>query len=144
MPEACTPPARVTEDDLEHTFARIELGVRTLRRISMHHYRQDARTSWPDVIHEHSDIWHATLTHEATPPRIAPSPQQISNMDEVIGWMAWLTANTGKQTSKALWLVAMGMSYRRVSRMIGVRSHHTVKSWVESALYLIAVNFIKK
>jgi hypothetical protein len=84
----------------------------TLRRLPMprHGLPADFRAHWPDVAYE----WLAYGWTPARAPRIPPSPQEISRLDEVLGWcLRWLS----REQRVILWARATGWTWRQVSAM---------------------------
>lgn len=132
---------KVTEEQMAYVFHRVQGAVRTLRKMPAVFCRQQA-SSWPDVVREFSDIWHSTLTHEATMPRSVPTHRQVSEMDEVLGWMVWL-ASQDRRYTRIVWLRANGASFGRIARHFDKG-----KTWAHSqflnALYLLADRYAKK
>ena len=65
----------------------------------------------------------------------APSARAIQRMDETL---PWLYGVADPRRRKALCLRAMGLSWRRVARAVGVASPETARAWEAAAVAEIA------
>ena len=94
--------------DRDELRQRCREAAYTLRRLPMPRNGLPAcfKTSWPDVAYE----WLAYGWTPARAPRIPPSPHEISRLDEVLGWLHWLT----RQQRVILWARARGWTWRQV------------------------------
>lgn len=63
--------------------------------------------------------------------KAAPSPQAISRMDET---MPWLFRIACPRRRKAVCLRAVGLSWRRIAKAIGVASPETARTWEADAV----------
>ena len=131
--------AAVTEDDMAYALWRVKCAVRTLRRVPVRD-RASRTTMWPDIVR---DFWDCYGYNDPTPPRLVPTAVQITEMDEVLGWLAWLGRHGEPGAVRILWAKAEDYSDRRVARMVGL-SPHTVKARYYQALYALAARFAKK
>jgi hypothetical protein len=131
---------KVSEEELEYVRERIAQAVKTLRMMPRSHGGQKM-TSWPEIIRTFWEIWGGEAL--GLPPLLRPTPRQVSEMDEVLDWLAWLAVTHGGEHARIVWAEAAGMSYRRLGRKLKC-SHNTAKSRVISGLYLIALHRVKK
>jgi hypothetical protein len=130
----------VTNEELAYVLDRVDGAIRTLRRVPMRE-RSGSGRAWPEIVRDFYDCYGY---HDPTPPRIAPTAKQISEMDEVLGWIVWLAQHEGPTTARVVWAVAAGGSFRKVARLSGIKSHHTVKAYFIKGLYGIVTRFVKK
>lgn len=94
---------------------RIEAAALTLRRLP-NPSGSGARgygTSWPDVVH---DAQQAYGYGEAR-VRVVPSSEDISRMDEAIGWLALVPDPLDR---RILWMRADGYGWRDVCNRVGL------------------------
>ncbi|GAB4227862.1 MAG: hypothetical protein Kow0032_07460 [Methyloligellaceae bacterium] len=113
---------------------RLEAAARTLRRLPDHHV-PGYRSSWPEVVH---DARQAYGYDPARMPRIAPSPQDISEMEEVFGWLLWLDPDD----ARIVWLRAEGVRWKPICHRVGMSRGGAWRRWA-AALITIS-NRIKK
>ncbi|MCB9949165.1 MAG: hypothetical protein H6842_15290 [Rhodospirillaceae bacterium] len=67
--------------------------------------------------------------------KAAPSPQAISRLDEAMPWLFWIAC---PRRRKAVCLRAIGLSWRRVARAVGVASPETARTWEADAVEQLA------
>ncbi len=79
--------------------------------------------------------WSAYGWHDEWPQKSAPSPKAIRRLDETLPWLLWVEAPRHR---KAVCLRAVGLSWRRVARAVGVSSPETVRNWEAAAIEAIA------
>ncbi len=79
--------------------------------------------------------WSAYGWDDERPHKSAPSPKAIRRLDETLPWLLWVDAARHR---KAVCLRAVGLSWRRVARAVGVSSPETVRSWEATAIEAIA------
>jgi len=106
MPTALTA-AQITE--------RLEAAALTLRRLP-NPSGSGARgygSSWPDVVQEAKDAY----GYHSTRVRVLPSPQDIQNMDEALGWLALLADPLDR---RILWMRADGHRWRAICHRVGL------------------------
>jgi hypothetical protein len=96
---------------LDELRERMREAAYTLRRLPMPRHGQpaDFRVHWPDVAYD----WLAYGWVPARAPRIPPSPIEISRLDEVLGWMHWLT----RDQRLVVWARATGWTWRRIEAL---------------------------
>lgn len=122
-----------------YVLDRLEVAIRTLRRVPTRD-RAGSGRAWPDIV---QDFWDCYGRHDPTPPKLVPTAKQISEMDEALGWLVWLARHEGPTTARVVWAVAAGGSFRKVARLSGIKSHHTVKAYFIKGLYGIAAEHVK-
>lgn len=117
--------------DLENTKQRLVEAADALRRLSMNGTKPSGlRSQWPDVIHKVEEAYGWT-DGRVRPAR--PSPEEITRMDEAIGWLLWLDADQ----RKIVWARSMRMSWRRIEDLDG-RSIRTLQNMHLAALQQIS------
>jgi hypothetical protein len=112
--------------DIEERF---EEAAATLRRLP------DARvpgyfSAWPPVILSSAEAYGYD---PARMPRIAPSPQAITRMEETFTWLTWLEPDD----ARIVWLRAEGVRWKPICWRIGVSRSSAWRRWA-AALILIA------
>jgi uncharacterized protein DUF6362 len=98
--------------DRDELRQRFREAAYTLRRLPMprHGLPANFRTHWPDIAYE----WLAYGWTPARAPRIPPSPQEISRLDEVLGWcLRWLS----REQRVICWARATGWTWRQCEAM---------------------------
>src|SRR5687767_12429289 len=101
-------------------FEQIRCAVDTIRRPPRVTVRSRF-SSWPDFIRNYDAMYDpdAPDKHETAPsPFLPPTPKQISDLDEVIRWLAWLTQHPawGAKYSRVIWTKACGVPIRAYAR----------------------------
>lgn len=79
--------------------------------------------------------WSAYGWDDERPQKSAPSPKAIRRLDETLPWLLWVETPRHR---KAVCLRAVGLSWRRVARAVGVASPETVRTWEATAIEAIA------
>jgi hypothetical protein len=90
---------------------RLREAAHTLRRMPLpkHGLPADFRTSWPDVAHD----WLAYGWTPIRTARIPPTPFEIDRLDEVLGWMHWLT----RDQRLVVWARANAWTWRQLEEL---------------------------
>jgi hypothetical protein len=99
------------------------------------------KSTWPDYVQE----WFKGLhrgdglvdADKTTRVVLRPTASQISNMDEVLDWLAWLSQSRHKDAitlMRIVWAVSCGYSYMKVSMITGVPLT-TCKRWYRIGIY---------
>lgn len=96
---------------LDELRQRCREAAYTLRRLPMpkNGLPADFKVSWPDIAYE----WLAYGWNPMRAPRIPPSPREISRLDEVLGWLHWLT----REQRVILWARARGWTWRQIEAL---------------------------
>lgn len=105
---------------------RLEAAAQTLRRLPNHHV-PGYRSAWPEVVH---DAHMAYGYDPARPPRIAPSPQDISDMEEVFGWLLWLEPDD----ARIVWLRAEGVRWKPICHRVGLARQSAWRKWAAALI----------
>lgn len=93
---------------------QIERATRTIKKLP----RVGVRTrycNWPDVVQNFFDAYGYT---EVT-IKIIPTARQLTELDQVIDWLAWLS-QFGDEYTRIVWARAAGYSWRRIAYMAGL------------------------
>jgi hypothetical protein len=109
--------------------SRFEEAASTLRRLP------DRRvpgyfSTWPPIVR---DAIEAYGYDPARAPRIAPSPQAISRMEETFTWLAWLDGDD----ARIVWLRAEGVRWKPICWRMGISRATAWRRWV-AALITVA------
>ncbi|MFM8745664.1 MAG: DUF6362 family protein [Aestuariivirga sp.] len=109
---------------------RFEEAARTLRRLPGIGVRGHA-SAWPPIVRAAADAygWEA-----ATAPRLSPSPQAISQMEETFTWLSWLRE---PDDARIVWLRAEGVRWKPICWRIGLSRASAWRRWA-AALITIA------
>ena len=83
--------------------------------------------SEPDVV---QDFWEAYGDNEEEPRRGTPTSRAITEMDEVIGWLFWLSDRNARIV---VWGKALGSKTGKIADRLGVH-RETVRRWYREAL----------
>jgi hypothetical protein len=104
--------------DAVEVFEQIKRATRTLRKLPPD-VASPKFCNWPDIIRSFYEIWRDGVT---TPPRIGLSAKQITEMDQVIRWLAWLTQHPayGKEYTRIIWARAENRSWRKIGTVVGL------------------------
>lgn len=102
--------------------ARFEEAAFTLRRLP------DTRVpgyfnTWPAVLRS---VHEAFGYERARMPRIAPTPQSISRMEETFTWLAWLDPDD----ARIVWMRAEGSPWKPICWRVGLSRQHAWRRWV--------------
>jgi hypothetical protein len=109
--------ARISLVTLEELRRRFREAAYTLRRLPMPKRGLPAqfRVYWPDIAHEWLDYgWNPMRA-----PRFAPSPQEISRLDEALAWLHCLT----RDQRVVLWARATGWTWRQIEAIDELEHH---------------------
>lgn len=108
---------------------RFEEAAKTLRRLP---YKGPAgyKSSWPEIVRTAAESYG---WQPARFPRITPSPEAISRMEETFDWLLWLEPDD----ARIVWLRAEGIRWRGITYRIGLSRSQAWRHWV-AALILIA------
>jgi len=119
---------KITVSEIEDRF---EEAARTLRRLpDPAKGPKGYGSSWPPIIRSY---WEAYGLDPARPPRISPTPQAISRMEETFDWLGWLEPDD----ARIVWLRAEGLKWRQVGIRVGLHRGTAWRRWV-AALITIA------
>ncbi|MBO1361521.1 hypothetical protein J2D73_17180 [Acetobacter sacchari] len=112
----------------------------TLAALPAHGLRPSSKgASWGDTLMELEDL--LTLTGSDVIRPVIPSAAAISQMDEALEWVSWIT-DAGQRRVVLFWMMVHPISRRHLFswRDIGSRmsvSHVTAKRWHSSGLAVI-------
>lgn len=118
--------------DSVQVFEKIRRTTRTIRRlppVTVH----SKFCNWPDIIRSFYEIWRDGVT---TPPRIGLSSRQITEIDEVIRWLAWLSQHPGfgPDYTRILWARGCNISWRVIAARVG-KSPNTCREWFRIGVF---------
>jgi hypothetical protein len=105
---------------------RFEEAAFTLRRLPESRVPGYFNT-WPPIIRS---VYEAFGWERARMPRIAPSPQAISNMEETFTWLAWLEPDD----ARIVWLRAEGSPWKPICLRVGLSRQHAWRRWVAALI----------
>ncbi|OWK39534.1 DUF6362 family protein [Fimbriiglobus ruber] len=101
--------------DAVEVFEQIERATRTLKKLP----RVGVKSrfcNWPEVIQNFMDAYGYT---DPVPPKIVPTARQLTEMDQVIRWLAWLSS-FGEEYPRIVWSRAAGASWRGIAGRVGL------------------------
>lgn len=103
--------------DAVEVFEQIRRAVRTLRKLPPVTVRSRF-CNWPDIVRSFYEVWREG---ETTPPKIGVTAKQISEMDQVIAWLAWLSQHPGfgSDYSRIIWARAENVPWRKIGAIVG-------------------------
>jgi hypothetical protein len=106
--------------------ARFEEAAATLRRLP------DTRvpgyfSAWPPIVRAAVEAYGYD---PARMPRIAPSPQAISRMEETFSWLMWLEPDD----ARIVWLRAEGVRWKPICWRIGISRATAWRRWAASLI----------
>lgn len=104
--------------DAVEVFEQIKRAVRTLRRLPQEH-ATTRFCNWPPIVRSFYEIWRDGVT---SPPRLGVTAKQITEMDQVIRWLAWLSQHPGfgQEYSRIIWARAENRSWRKIGVLVGL------------------------
>jgi len=106
--------------------ARLEEAAFTLDRLP------DTRVpgyfnTWPQIVRS----VHESFGYERVrAPRIAPTPQAISRMEETFTWLTWLNPDD----ARIVWMRAEGLQWKPICWRVGLSRQHAWRRWVAALL----------
>jgi hypothetical protein len=101
---------------------RFEEAAFTLRRLPDTHVPGYFNT-WPVIVR---NAFEAFGWERARMPRIAPSPQAISRMEETFTWLMWLEPDD----ARIVWLRAEGFHWKPICWRVGLTRSTAWRRWV--------------
>tara|TARA_R110002073_G_scaffold303806_1_gene472267 strand:+ start:4887 stop:5345 length:459 start_codon:yes stop_codon:yes gene_type:complete len=108
---------------------RFEEAAQTLRRLPGDRIGGYA-SSWPPIVR---DAREAYGYNPQRMPRIAPSPQAISRMEECFDWLGWLD---DPEDARIVWLRAEGVRWRQICIRIGCVRSTAWRRWATALLMI--------
>lgn len=108
--------AALTRHEIED---RLEEAALTLRRLPMKDGPKGFGSSWPEYVREAK---HAYGYHEAT-MKVRPNPEEISRMEEAIGWLRLIDSKDERRDADArriVWMRADGYRWIQICRRVGL------------------------
>lgn len=121
---------------------RIRRAAETLRRMpredERRHLSAGERCSWPGYVRD----WHAYGADKARARLSPPSAREITEMEEVVGWISWL-ASRHEWEAKAMWF-AFGCRAKTgdLKRTWNV-SRETIRRWKKQGTEHLVAQFGK-
>ena len=106
--------------------ARFEEAAYTLRRLPDTHVPGYFNT-WPVVVRS---VYEAFGWERARMPRIAPSPQAISRMEETFTWLTWLDPDD----ARIVWLRGEGVPWKPICWRVGLSRQTAWRRWVAALI----------
>lgn len=109
-----------TSDDVK---ARLKEAVRTMRSLRVEGLKPAGyRGWWPDIVHdEHEAYGWEPAAYKPDPP----TPNEITKMDETLGWLRWLD----KDHVTVLWMHAEGADRTDIQINVGVTRTKLWQMW---------------
>ena len=117
--------------DALEVFEQIERAVKTIRmlpRVAV----KERFCNWPEIIRSFYDAYGY---NDPDPPKIRPTARQITEMDEVIKWLAWLS-NYGKEYPRIIWARAEKCPWKPIMKSTGL-SENTCRERFRIALFAL-------
>jgi Domain of unknown function (DUF6362) len=103
-------------DTLE-VFEQIERAVVTIRKLPRVAVKERF-CNWPEIIRSFNEAYGY---NDPDPPRVRPTARQISEMDIVINWFAWLSQyGEHGEYAKILWARAEKRTWRHIAKVAGL------------------------
>jgi len=112
----------------EMVAERFEACVNTLRKLPSDGPRGYV-SAWPDIVYTPREI----ARQEPKPIRLAALPEEITRMEETLGWISWVN----QAERKLIWLRAYRVPWRAIARETGFPKTSAQRYW-EVALSKIA------
>lgn len=122
----------LSRDEIEN---RLEEAALTLRRLPIAGGPKGFGSSWPEYLRE---ARHAYGYHEAT-MRVRPNPEEISRMEEAIGWLRLISSGDERRDAVArrvLWMRAEHYRWRQICRHVGLSRSQCWRTWVSALITL--------
>ena len=121
----------------ESVEERFEEAARTLKRLSIPRLKpQGYFNGWPDIIYT---TWELEM-QDKLPLRLGPPPaDQISRMEEALGWLWWLEPDE----RNLVWMRAGGVRWKVICYRIGY-SRETMRTKHKIALTRISARLNAK
>lgn len=109
----------------------MERAVKTLRALPEKDRPRHIKGGWPNVVRDPLDAYGYT---EAKPPRFRPTPKDVTNMLDVLGWITWLEQqNDGKRDAQMIVARAFGVPWWAIGARFG-RDPRTIQRWYDGAV----------
>jgi hypothetical protein len=116
---------------------QLERAARTMRHMPPA-FRKQRMGYWPEIIRSHWEAQASAWDYEKGrwrkmgPPRITPTPRQITEMDEVIEWLTWIPG----EKARVVWARAEKFSWRKTAAIVG-KAPNTCKTIFRTGVYTI-------
>jgi Domain of unknown function (DUF6362) len=130
VPELCYPvdlsfqSQHWTVEDLRQ---RLSEAAWVMRRMPMPRHGKPAglRSPWPEIVQE----WTAYGWSLAHAPRIPPTPEEITRLDEVLGWLCW---DLTPDQRMVLWARANRWTWTRICDLdeVSRAGHGRTERWL--------------
>jgi hypothetical protein len=121
--------------DAVEVFEQIKRAVRTLRKLPPVTVKSRF-CNWPDIVRSFYEVWREG---ETTPPKIGITAKQITEMDQVIAWLAWLSQHPGfgPDYTRIMWARAENVPWKRIAKLVG-KSPRTCQEWFRVGVFGLA------
>lgn len=98
-------------------FEQIQRSVRTLRKLPPVSVK-NRFCNWPDIIRSFYECYG---WNDPDPPKIVPTARQLTELDQVISWLAWLSKYGEEgEYAKIIWARAERRSWRHIGTVVGL------------------------
>jgi hypothetical protein len=115
----------------------MERAIKTLHALPEPDRMRSFKGAWPDVVRD----WHDYGRAPATMPRFRPTPRDVSNMLDVLGWITWLEQqNDGRRDAQIIVARAFGVPWWLIGERFG-RNQRTIQRWYDGAVACIYARF---
>ncbi len=119
---------------------RIEEAFKTLSFLPDNNKHRVVRSLWPEHQLSPQEIWANYNRYEPTMPRYVPTPQQISQMEEVFyQWFPKITVLDKEKTKRYRKIItyrAIGFPWKRIAYELGQSRQHC---WREHTAVLMSL-----
>lgn len=115
---------RLSPTEVEERF---EDAARTLRRLPAVRVRGYA-SAWPPIVRSAAEAYG---WEPASAPRLSPSPQAISLMEETFTWLSWLKE---PDDARIVWLRAEGVRWKPICWRIGLSRATAWRRWAAAMI----------
>lgn len=120
--------------DAVEVFEQIQRATRTLRRLPPVGV-QNRFCNWPEIIRSFYECYG---WNDPDPPKIYPTSRQLTELDQVIRWLAWLSQHPawGDRYTRVIWARACRLPWRPIARQMG-KSPRTCQEWFRLGVHAI-------
>ncbi len=114
---------KYTPKDIEERFEEAGATLRRMPGVRVPGYF----SAWPPMVRAAVEAYGYDA---ARAPRIAPSPQAISRMEETFIWLTWL----GADDARIVWLRAEGVRWKPICWRVGLSRAAAWRRWVAALI----------
>lgn len=115
---------RLSPKEIEERF---EDAAHTLRRLPSSRV-PGYISAWPPIVRSAAEAYG---WEPASAPRLSPSPQSISQMEEAFTWLAWLKE---PDDARIVWLRAEGVRWKPICWRIGISRTVAWQRWAAAMI----------